>query len=150
MLIQLMPEQIANNWDFLKTAVVSNTPMETTAQEIRLNNILAGLLVGDLHLWVATNGVTGNVAISGVVVTQILSNPIAGNRNLLIYSVYGFNSVMTKKEWTQNLLTLVKFARKQKCQQVIAYTNNEQLIEMCRSLNGDVSQRLIVFNLEKG
>lgn len=150
MLIQMLPEQIANNWDFLKTAVIADSGVEVVSQQDRTNNILEGLLAGELQLWLEATNVTGKIEIRGVAVTQILENPIANNKNLLIYSAYGFHAMMTKKEWARILLTLAKYARKQGCAQVIAYTSNEQMIKMAEQLHGDVSQRLVVFNLGGG
>jgi len=147
MLIQLTPEQVASNWFFLQQCIADGGPLEDQKAENRENNILESLLIGDMQCWAETVFIDNKSHIRAIVLTQVLENTCAGVRNLLIYSLHGFNENWTLSDWGNSLLTLSKFAKKKNCQHVITYTANEQLLNIARKLNGNTSQRVVVLNL---
>ena len=149
MLVMITAEQIAANWEFLKTVIVESSGLEKNDSPQRMNNILNSLLCGDLQLWTeASISLEGTVSILGVVVTQVLANPLADVKNLLIYSAVSVNNALgDQRLWIGGLKTLAQYARKKNCKQIIAYTQNESLIKLCKRLGGETEQRLIVFTL---
>ena len=148
MLIKLTPEQIANNWDFLKKCIVDFSPLEARKAETPSNNILDSLLIDAMHCWVDGSIVDGKTTINAVVVTQILVNDQAGVRNLLVYSICGLHTGFSINQWKEGMMALAQFARKNKCQHIIGYTGNEHLIRLADRLGGDTSQRVVVFPLD--
>ena len=149
MLIQLTPAQITANWDFLKEHVLVNTPLESIGGENRLNNVLNGLLVGDLHCWAEATADEQGFHIVGIIVTQFLVNYCADVKNLLIYALVGIDNVFNIEKWERGLLTLTQFARKHECSNIIAYTDNVRIIRLAERFKANTSQRLIVFQLHQ-
>lgn len=147
MLIRLLPEQIASNWDFIKSQIVDNGPLETANGVDKHINILEALLIGDMHCWVEAVENDNRFTIRALLVTQILENSCAGVRNLLIYSFVGMLEAFTLRTWQQAFLALAQFARKENCQNIIAYTSNQNLLRLAERFNGDVSQRVAIFPL---
>lgn len=147
MLILITPEQISANWDFLKACIVDAGPMEIAGKEDRTNEVLNNLLIGDLQCWVEAKVIDKSFSINGIAITQILTNHIAGVRSLLIYSLFGFNQMINLDDWHRSILTLAQFARKNECQNIMAYTSNKNLIRMTERFHGDVSQRVCIIPL---
>lgn len=147
MLIRLMPEQIAANWEFLKHQVVDSGPMETLGNDERFNNILNALLIDDMQCWVEAISDEKGFHIQGIALTQILTNDIAGVKNLLIYSMVGVEELFDLEKWNRGLLTLAQFARKNGCQNILAYSNNPRILRLAERFKANTSQRVIVFSL---
>lgn len=147
MLIRLLPEQIASNWEFIKSQIVDNGPLENAQGVDRHINILESLLIGEMHCWVEAIDKDGKFLLRALLVTQILENGCAGVRNLLIYSFVGMLEAFTLKAWQRAFLTLAQFARKENCQNIIAYTSNQNMIRLAERFHGDVSQRVAIFPL---
>lgn len=147
MLMQITPEQIANNWDFLRTCIINNAPLQRDHKE-QDNNILLALLSGVMQCWVeAIQHDEDNklrTELRAVVITQVLEDPISNVSNLLIYSLYGFNNAFDISSWRKGILTLVRFARKMNCSRMLAYTSNESILTFMRKLGADDSQRIVI------
>lgn len=147
MLIRLMPEQIAANWEFLSDNVVEAGPLENVLNDERLNNILNSLLIGDMQAWAEASATETGFVIHAIVLTQILVNDAAGVKNLLIYSLVSVGDVFDLDTWNRGLLTLAQFARKNDCDNIIAYSDNPRIIRLAERFKGDVSKRVIVVPL---
>lgn len=147
MLIQLTPEQIAGNWDFLRQCIVTNMPMQRDHRE-QDNNILLALLGSLMHCWVDAKQTTEDgkpkTEIRAVVVTQILEDDISQVSSLLIYSLYGLNNAFDFTSWKKGVLTLVKFARANGCGRILAYTGNKSILTFMQRLGADISQRVLI------
>ena len=147
MLIQLTPEQIANNWDFLRQCIVINTPMQREHKE-QDNNLLLALLGGVMQCWVeaiqTTQGQQVKTELRAVVITQILSDEISQIHNLLIYSLVGLNNAFDFNSWHAGILTLTRFGQSKGCSRILAYTSNENIIHFIERLGADTSQRVLI------
>ena len=148
MLVKLLPEQIASNWDFLKTCVPANLPLEHGSKINLLNNILNLLLIGEMQCWVDVLAHEDKTEIRAVVITQLLGDNVSAQKNMLIYSLYGLNNAYDITSWKRGMLTLLQFARGQGCGQVLAYSDNESILTFVKRLGANTSQRLIVMSLE--
>lgn len=147
MLIQLTPEQIASNWDFLRQCIVTNMPMQRDHRE-QDNNILLALLGGVMQCWVdvkqSSREGKPKTEINVVVITQVLEDDISQVSSLLIYSLVGMNSLFDFSTWKKGILTLVKFAKAKGCSRLLAYTGNEGILTFLGRLGADASQRVVV------
>jgi hypothetical protein len=151
MMIKLLPDQIAANWEFLKTCVVEHAAVELAARENRANSLLNALLMGEAQCWIDYAQPDGDkrVTIRFVVITTVTRNPILNVKNLVMYSLVGFGEMATKREWLQNLRTLVQFGRKLGCDQLLVYAENEQLINIGKSIGANTDTRLLSFNIKE-
>ena len=148
MLVKLLPEQIASNWDFLKTCIVEDVPLERGSRINRNANMLNLLLIDEMQCWVDARTHEDKTEIRAVVITQFYGDNVSGNRNMLIYSLVGLNNAFDFKSWQKGLLVLLKYARGKGCNQVLAYSDNESVLTFVKRLGANTSQRLIVMSLE--
>ena len=153
MLVKLPAEQIATNWEFIKQAVIHSSPLELRPSEDRLNNVLESLLIDEMQAWVYATQLNkpeepAKYEIHAVVVTTVLSNAFVGINNLLMYSLWGNSSAFGLQHWKRGLLALAQYARKRKCQQIVAYTSNPQLVEIGKKLNANTDSQVVVFPLD--
>ena len=148
MLVKLLPEQIASNWDFLKTCIVEDVPLERGSRINRNANILNLLLIDEMQCWVDVRSRGDKTEIRVVVITQFYGDNVSGNRNMLIYSLVGLNSIFDLTTWRKGMLTLLQYARGKGCNQVLAYSDNESVLTFVKRLGANTSQRLIVMSLE--
>ena len=147
MLIRLTPEQIASNWQFLKTCIVQDAPLQRLNPH-QDNNMLTALLMDDMQCWVEAgmreeHGET-KTDIQVVVITQIVEDSLSDVKSLLIYSLYGLNGPFAFNAWKQGILILVRFARSCGCTRLMAYTGNESIITFVNRLGADTSQRIVI------
>lgn len=147
MLIQLTPEQIASNWDFLKKNIVEGGPLDLQGNDEKHLNILNALLLGDMQCWAEAVYSENNFHIQALLLTQVLNNEVVGIKNLLLYSLVGLEDVFDIEKWNRGFLTVTQFAKKHGCHNILAYSDNVRILRMAERLNADTSQRLIVFSL---
>jgi len=126
MLVKLTPEQIAREWEAIKTAVVNSLPPIAAGAEDRTSNILNSLLIGQLHCWVGTNDANRIIAI---IITSVVSDSASGIKSLLIYSMYSFAN-LTDRDWAEGFVTFKHFAKSIGCNRICAYTEVPKIINL--------------------
>lgn len=141
-LIQLLPEQIAQNWKSFRPAIRESLPPQVAVSNKAMKQILQSLLAERGHLWVYRQG--NNLV--GMVVTTIHEDPLSGARSLLIYSLYAW-SQLTQESIESAMATLGKHAENEGLDEIIAFSANKQLSRFFEEEKGaDASYRLIRFN----
>ena len=148
MLTQLLPDQISKFWDIIKYALEQSLPPIAGDHPDKMNRLLSSMLSGKTQCWASYIRNEEGAKSEGIVVTQILYDDPSNTKNLLIYSIYGYNLV-DKGTWLKALTTLVKYSKSQGCTQVVAYTDVPHLVEKAKSLGGDTSHTFISFNINK-
>lgn len=144
-LIQLTYDQISSMWDSLKGFVHETLPtVDDKLYEHRLNNILQELLMGKAQLWVGYRAVeVEQHEPIGFVITYYSINALDREKNLLVYSLYGFQSVSLS--WmVQGLETLTKFAKTMGLHNVILYTDNPAILKYLERSGRIKSQQVFV------
>ena len=61
-----------------------------------------------------------------------------GEKKLLIFSLYGFDRV-SLQSWHKLISDLSKYAKSSGCKKIVAFTNNERVIEIVKMYGGDFS-----------
>lgn len=140
MLIRLTGEQASNYWDFIKEGLEAALPPVVGMQSDRMSNILGAVLSGSLTIWVSTNKEKDNT-IDGFCATSINTDAISGTKSLLIYAVYGINSV--DQSWKNGMKTVREYAQGQGCHRILAYSDVPSILAMVERLGGDTKYRLI-------
>lgn len=138
MLVQLLPEQIANNWHLLVDGIKKGLQPLGVIEEGQLNDILETALTGQLQVWLLADTVEDGYKIKGIVTTCITIDPILGTRNLLMYSVYGIETLHMKL-WVDGLNTLKKFAQEEGCKGVSAFSNVPDVVKILGLLGANTS-----------
>ena len=146
MLVRLLPDQVASNWDVIKHAVAESLPPTIIESPDKLNNLFESLLIGRMVCWASITGET-NDEMEGLLITTVQEDKVSGTRSLLIFSLYSFTNASKELTWQEGLVKLMRFAITQRCDQIIAYTTNENVIRFVERAGGDVSQRFITIPL---
>jgi hypothetical protein len=148
MLTRLLPEQVSKLWDVIKYAIEQSVPPSTGEHPDKMNRILAAALSGRIDVW-ASYVVEGNKrTFEGIAVTQFLYDDASGIRNMLLYCVYGYNSP-TKYSWATGLSALVEYAKANGCTNIVAYTQDDEIVRLASHLGADTSYRFISFNVSE-
>ena len=102
------------------------------------------LLEGTAQCWVEYEEENGVNKVYGFLVTTFISDIISGTNNLLIYSLFSSRPI-TDDIWIKGLQTVRKYAKANKCEKIVAYSNVERIVEVVGMLGGNVEWQFISF-----
>ena len=146
MLTHLLPEQVADFWDIIKYALEESLPPIAGESPDKMNRVLSAALSGSLDVWASYTKEEVN-KFEGIVTTQFLYDDASNAKNLLIYSIYGYEKI-NRSSWFQGLDTLVKYAKGNNCNQIIAYSSIKDIIDTAKTLGANTEFTLLSFNLK--
>lgn len=147
MLNKLLPDQVAKFWDIIKYGIEQSLPPIVTNHPDKMNRILASCLMGQAEVWASYIRNNGNVKFNGIVITRLLVDDVSMTNNLLIYCIYGYESI-DSQTWLQGLKALADYAKAKKCSQVVAYSYFPQIASLAKRLGGEV-EYFITFDINK-
>ena len=148
MLTKLLPDQIANFWDIIKYRIEQSLPPTVGEHPDKMNRILSSCLSGKIQCWASYIRSEDKTKFEGIVLTQVLYDDAWYTKNLLIYCLYGYEEI-DKQSWFNGLKSIAKYAKKQGCNQVIAFTDVPYMIEKTKELGGEAKYTLCSFDVEK-
>ena len=148
MLTRLLPEQISKLWPVIKYAIEQSVPPTTTEKPDKMNRILSSALCGKMDVW-ASYAKGDENKFEGLVVTEFLFNEADGTKNLLLYSMYGYNAVEHRRTYIEGLITLMKYAKEKGCSKIVAYTIDSGVVALAKRIGADTSYTLINFEVDK-
>ena len=146
MLTRLLPDQISRFWSVIKYAIQESLPPIAGESPDKMNKILASLLAGRAECWASYVREEEVRRFEGIMITKILRDDISDTKNLLIYCLYGYDSV-DNSNWFSGLKALVKYASSKNCHRIIAYTDIPYMIELANKLGGESRYTFITFPL---
>lgn len=142
MLVKLLPDNVARNWDTIKFAISESLPPVAGEGLTKMNNILEALLAGSLECWVSVF----DEKIKAIGTTQVLHDAISDTHNLCIYSFYSYTN-MGNSEWAEELNTLKRYAESRGCVRIIAYTKIPALVQLIQRLGGETDVTVLSINI---
>jgi hypothetical protein len=137
MINQLLPDQIATLWDYIKYAFEESIPPSADKRIYDSNQVLSALLSGKAQCWIVYEKTANERRFEGVVITEIIRDNIMGVRNLIIYSLYGDN--ISNKSWREGLVALAKWGVRKGCKAIVGYTDNKLIIDKVLQFGGGIS-----------
>lgn len=148
MLTQLLPDQISRFWDVISYAVEQSLPPIAGEHPDRMNRILSSALSGKIDVWASYNKSEEVNKFEGIALTKILYDDASNTRNLLIYCIYGYSDV-NNKSWIEGLQAILKYAKKERCTQIVAYTDLPNIVKLVERLGGETKYTFLSFNVNK-
>ena len=136
MLVTLLPDQVSQNWHEIKVLIEESVPGPADASSARMNHILEDALIGIKKIWISYNE---EGEFDGLVGTEIFIDRINGIRTLEIFALWAKGGMERRKSWESGKDALFKYAVKEKCKHVTAFTREPSLINIARDMGGDVS-----------
>ena len=140
-LIKLTPEQVMNNWDYIKFAIEETLPPYVTNHPNKMMRIQEHLFGGMLQCWVPTI-VGTDPRVLGFVITKIIYDGSTDSTNLLILSAYG-TEPWDLEVWMKGFKMLVKFAKSRGCEGIIGYTNEKSFIKFAEKFGGSAEYTFV-------
>ena len=144
-LTKLTTEQIARYWEYIRECLDAALPPYVRSSTESMTRIRQQLLLGSLECWIGSDDVD-SLKLYGMMTTQIISDPISGTENLLIYSVTITNE-HPHNMWEEAAIKLSQYAAAKNCYSIIAYSSNEHMIRIAERLGADSSYKLLTFKL---
>ena len=135
-MIKLEAAQIAEHWTIIKEALVAAPPLAGNPKGV-YHRILSQLMSGAYSCWFLLDD---QEALKACVITGFFHDDLSGQRNLLLYLVYGY-APLTKRDKARGALAIFKYAKAKRCSQIVGYTNGGPLEEMILALQGDMSYK---------
>lgn len=146
MISKLLPDQISKFWPIIKYAIEQSLPPITSSHPDRTNRMLVAMLSGKLEVWVVYD--KEDYKFEAIIVTQFLYDDDSGTKNLLLYCLFGYNTV-SLGSWSEGLRHIAVYAKTNGCHSIVAYTANQDLVKIAESYGADVSYTFISFELDK-
>jgi len=141
-LLKLEGDQISRYWELIKEGILEAVKPEEDYTQV-LTNILRSLLSGQMQCWV--------VVYEGepkAIFTTAIQVEVGGVRSLLIYSMTGYNTIGLDI-WKGGLKYLRRFAKLQKCEKIVAYSNVERVLQVARLVGGETEYTFISIPVEE-
>jgi len=107
-------------------------------------SILSSFITGRLHCWIITNDETN--AITGILTTAVIPEPITNQRSLLIYTISTVDGGELRAV-IRDFQRLVEFAKSVGCEKIMAYTANPRISSLMKRLGWDVSFTLGTYSI---
>lgn len=134
MLVCLLPEQVSNLWNNIRSRLVDRMPPITVNGPMELAKVYESLLSGVMQCWTyVKDGV-----VVGFVLTTVTTDWCTNAKSLLIYAV--FSVAETKKEYFEDAFdSLQRYARSQGCKHIVGYTDIPQVKKIVELLGGSTA-----------
>lgn len=130
MLIKLLPNQVSENWEPIKTAILKSLP--PGSESTKTEQILQSFLNEEIQCWFYYDK---NEILRSILTTYIIDDKITGDKNLFIFTLFGID--ISKSDWLWGLKTLVKYAKGQNCNSILAYTKVQSIIDFTKKVGGN-------------
>jgi len=146
MLTCLLPDQISRFWPIIKYAVEESLPPIVGEHPDKMNRILSAMLSGSLEVWASYKKESNKF--EAILVTQFLYDDASDTKNLLLYCLYGYDSI-NPDSWTEGFESLFKYAKSKGCHSIMAYSANRHLVELAKKYDGNVDYTFISLEINK-
>jgi hypothetical protein len=131
MIVRLLPEQVSNLWDMVKSGVVDFGVRQFPGNWELANNVFQRCLAGVVQIWICSDGVEGAPLLKGFYLTSIERDNLDGGRTLNLLLVYIFKP--PSEELLQEAVsTIERYAASNSCKSisiVLPTGHREQLVE---------------------
>jgi hypothetical protein len=124
-------QQVVSKWTEVEPILLdalSHRKIKWTEQE-KLN-LMQAIATGKLQCW----GIFRGKEIIAFA-TTLITTELWGERNLLIYSLTGFDNI-TLPIWHKMLSSVVELAKKENLGKIVAYSDNARVIQIITSYGG--------------
>lgn len=135
LMLRLQPNVIGRFWDIISYALVQTTLPDQIVDENYLVDSAEKCISGLIQVWACyeEDGFPGKVG--GFVFTSIVKGALSNQKNLLIAGIYLFG-LKEIKVWHDGYERLTKFAKGSKCNNIIFYTDNQNLLKIAQRFKG--------------
>jgi hypothetical protein len=144
MLVKLMPDQIAENWELFSRSLSLGLPPGMSASPERMNDLLTSLLSGIAILWAghSYDKKEDKSTVHTIIMTTVIVDPISDMKSLYIYAAVALH-VMEMQEYVDMYNLINRYAKASGCERIITYTSNERLAEVLKKYDALTDFRFV-------
>ncbi len=146
-LIKLLPAQIMEYWEYIRECIAEALPPFVEDNSSSFLVIQEQLLIGSMQCWFITHDTVPSI-IYAVVTTRTVIDDSTFTKNLLLFSVTSTEDHPVGM-WEEAYSKFKLYAKSQYCNKIIAFSDNELVIRLAKSLGADINWRLIQFPVAK-
>jgi len=143
MLLLLMPDQVNTYWEDIKEGMHKAVPQSVPDRDTK---VLQKLLTGMMQMWVSYRKEDDKVVIDAGVLTALVEDQVHETGNLLLYCLWAIGKTH-QSSWTEGMEALKKFAKGQGCNRVISYSDQEDMIGLCRYTGGEARHMFLTWDV---
>lgn len=130
MFIRLTPNQVPRLWENIKFAVSRIDDISKKNQALYLNRLLHALLSG--QAWCIVR-IGEDRELLGIGILRLIGDDITGENAVFIECIYSFARTSIDI-WKEVLDLTIKFAEKENCSKITAYSSNPRVFEIAKEL----------------
>ena len=146
MLLHLLPNDISKYWGGISEAISKSLPPFTINDKERMLVILKSLMSGIMQCWLLHEIEDDKITLYAIMTTEFSIDPASQTKNLLIFSLYGLQPAPSGL-WEDGYKTLRLYAKVNRCQSIIAFTDVPEVLSIISKLGGDINTRLITLEV---
>jgi hypothetical protein len=142
MFIRLPPDQIPRMWENIKFAISRTGDISEKDRPLYLNRLLHALLSD--RAWCIVR-MSEDRELLGMGILRLMASDITGENTIFIESVYSFAHIPMNL-WKEVLEITTKYAKKENCSKITAYSSNPKIFEIAKELG--FNERYRYFEME--
>lgn len=148
MLIKLEPTQISGYWDVIKPAILGCLPPYALAKPEQQTRLLEALLSGKLVAWAGIAIPEGKKPVLHTLITTAIEiDAISGTKNLLIYSVFGYE-FNEKEFWLACFKVLAEYAKLQGCDRITGFSSVDRILDLAKSFGAKTEYTFVTLDVK--
>jgi len=151
MILKLMPEAVARQWDFLKPQIKKSLP-KNEQSESTLNGVLEGIMKNQIQCWLSYDNQNNN-EVNAVMLFTVIEDPFAGERNLLLYAITRVDSiddVTTLRMWQEGFQAVMKLMKKGGYSKLVGFIDeeNKYLVNLAKQMGAKLRRHWAIDRME--
>ena len=143
MLVRILTDQVQNLWPAIKHGLKESLPPTVIANEQTMANTLAALLSGEMIAFAAVQ----NNDVYAIVILSFIWDNIVKEQSLLVFSLFAYRHI-DDEMWQQGFAELRAFAKANFCNKIVAYSQNERILDLVNDLGGSTAYRYIELEVD--
>ena len=147
LLINMTFEDIVQRWTELSPIVERSLPPVVGLDPLVMSNILASTQSGAVQFRLfGVEGVGKKLRPLALLTTTLLRDPVMKTKSLFVMTLTGL-AQLTDEVWMKGYEMLKHVAKAEQCNQILAYSNVQHVLEAVKRLGGDTSFSLVMFKV---
>jgi len=139
-LARVFPQQIPENWEFIRESILKSLPHTADASEETMANIMSSLVNEALIAWVLYDD---EDKVKLVFTTAVIRDIFSKTDSLLCYSLLGFQPV-GDDDWGMLYGKMEEYCKEIGCKRMIAYSDSKRGVQLAEMFGADASQTIIM------
>lgn len=146
LVLKVLGQQVADSWDRVGGLIELSMPPLVNPEDrsLLMSKVLYSILIGELDVWISYDKDKNDRAVFS---TRVQVEPVTRIRDLLVYSFTALSKDLRVWEMEKIFEVLSKYARAMGCNSIIAYSDNDKVVDFLASQGADVSYKLIKFEV---